>query len=110
MNKNSIIKRIEAIEERTAENNGVAVCAEHPDGRVDGDPAIVAKAGKVLRWVIVQPAPGGGPMTEEALEAKYPGRRGRLDEWDRAVEACKVGPVAGKRTGTRQHKPRPKTA
>jgi hypothetical protein len=89
MNKTSIVKRIEAIEERTSENNGVALYVEHPDGRVDGDPVLVAKAGKVLRWVIVQPAPGGGPMTEEALEAKYPGRRGRLDAWERAVEAAR---------------------
>jgi hypothetical protein len=87
MNKNSITKRLEALENQTTENNRVAVIREHPDGRIDGDPAEVACAGITFYVRYVEPAPGGGPMSEEDLQAKYPGRRERLAAWERSVEA-----------------------
>jgi hypothetical protein len=92
MNKNSITKRLEALENQTTKNNRVAIFYQHSDGRITkaGDepanPAEAASAGISIHVVYVEPAPGGGPMSEEDLEAKYPGRRERLAAWEDAVK------------------------
>jgi hypothetical protein len=92
----SLIKRIENIEGQSGTKH-IPWIVEYPDGRIlneaggPADPAEVAAARFIIRWVAVQPAPAGGPMTEEDLEAKFPGRRERLAEWERSVEAHRRG-------------------
>lgn len=87
MNK-QIEKRIEAVEKASGSSEPrVVTILEHPDGTVtiQGhestiDPGELGHADVVLRIVGVE-ALEGRRLTDDELEAKYPGRRQRLEPW-----------------------------